>query len=291
MILLGRDRRASRALCLQPPAAFVLVASAALGCGAASDGSAADASPTTSYHDASSSDVADTGPSDGAAVASDAADAGSNPSLCSAAFLFCDGFEQGYTHWSQTYVSGATVTTDSTHVYRGAHALHAHVDPVADAGATAYGYVQQIQSWPAHFFARLFVYQPSPPPGSPVGLIDMLQQFSPYAGIELLTDPPPGGLAMKTYATSQDQAWQSDAGATATDEWACVELEVDTTAETSHVYVNGTEVAGLAKTSLSLPPLGILGVGLSFYLPGVQGAQDGWIDEVAVNGTRIGCAN
>jgi hypothetical protein len=94
---------------------------------------------------------------------------------------------------------------------------------------------------------------------------------------------------MKTYGTGHDLAWKSSADAS-TNDWVCFELEVDTVAGTSHVYMNGNEATDLAQTNLMLPQLGILGVGLSFYLPNVQGAQDGWIDEVAVNDTRIGCA-
>jgi hypothetical protein len=73
-------------------------------------------------------------------------------------------------------------------------------------------------------------------------------------------------------------------------QWVCFELEVDVNAGTSHLYMNDNEVTDVAKTNLGLSPLGILGVGLSFYMPSAQGAQDVWIDEVAVDGTRIGCA-
>ncbi len=212
------------------------------------------------------------------------------PSLCNPTFLFCDGFEMGLATWTQIYASGGAPSVDSTHVYRGSYALHAHVDPVVEAGATAYAYLQQVQTWPSHVFTRIFAYQPSPHAPSPSAILDMVGGAAPYAGIELLTDPPAGGLGMKTYNTGVDQAWQSDGGAIAFDKWVCFELEVDVTAGTSHLYMNDTEVTDLAQTSLALSSLGILGVGLSYYLPSVQGAQDTWIDEVAVNGTRIGCA-
>lgn len=212
------------------------------------------------------------------------------PSLCNPTFLFCDGFEMGLATWTQIYASGGAPSVDSTHVYRGSYALHAHVDPVVEAGATAYAYLQQVQTWPSHVFTRIFAYQPSPHAPSPSAILDMVGGAAPYAGIELLTDPPAGGLGMKTYNTGADQAWQSEAGAIALDKWVCFELEVDVTAGTSHLYMNDTEVTDLAQTSLGLSSLGILGVGLSYYLPSVQGAQDTWIDEVAVNGTRIGCA-
>jgi hypothetical protein len=65
---------------------------------------------------------------------------------------------------------------------------------------------------------------------------------------------------------------------------------VDVSAGTSHLYMNDSEVTDVAKTNLGLQSLGVLGVGLSFFMPNAQGAQDVWIDEVAVDGTRIGCA-
>jgi hypothetical protein len=251
----------------------------------AADGSApADTRPPTDPADARSRSDASDAPSP-----PDANDAGAAP--CSdGGFVFCDGFEQGITHWTQTTVSGGTVTVDSTHVHRGTHALHAHLEPITEAGTGAYAYVQQIQTWPNHVFARFFAYQPSPLPPSPGNLIELLQASSPYAGIQVVINPPSGSLAMDTWGTGQDQGWDSDSGATTMDEWMCFEVEVDSTAETSHLYLNGTEVTDLDQTNLGLPQLGNLGVGLSFYKPSLQGAADTWIDDVAVSGTRIGCA-
>jgi hypothetical protein len=250
---------------------------------------AADARSRADAADARAAlDAADAHPPTDGRAPSDASDSG--PSACGdGGYLFCDDFEEGLTRWTQTYVSGGRVTTDSTHVYQGKHALHAHVDAVTDAGASAYAYVQQIQNWPKHVFARFFVYRPSPLPPSSSAVLDLVQEFSPYAGIELLTEPRSGDLAMKTYSTAHDQAWASDSGAVTPSQWICFELEVDSSTETSHLYLNGTEVTDLAQTKLGLPQLGILGVGLSFYLPKVQGAEDDWIDNVAVNGARIGC--
>jgi hypothetical protein len=212
------------------------------------------------------------------------------PSLCNPTFLFCDGFENGLSTWSQVYESGGAPSVDSTHVYRGTYALHAHIDPVVEAGATAYAEVQQIQAWPTHVFTRIFVYQPSPHPATPSGLLDLLAGSAPYSGIELLTDPPSGGIGKKTYNEADAEAWTSEAGAITLDEWVCFELEEDVAAGTSHLYMNDVEVTDMARTSLGLSSLGILGVGLSFLTPDVQPGEDLWIDEVAVNTTRITCA-
>ncbi len=269
-------------------AASVAVASLVGGC---SNGTAFDhadaAADSAVAQDAANDRATDAGLADGGGEAG-------NSSLCGASsFLFCDGFEHsgGLLNWSQTYASGGIPTADTTHVYRGSYALHAHIDAIAGPDASAYAQVQQVQAWPAHVFVRYFAYQPSPHPTSPSGLVDLLQAASPYPGLEMLTDPPSGGLAMKTYSTAHDQAWASDGGVMTPDQWVCIELEVDTGAGTSHLYMNDVEVADLAGSNLALPQLGILGVGLNFFQSSAQGAQDAWIDEVAVNGTRIGCAN
>jgi hypothetical protein len=78
-------------------------------------------------------------------------------------------------------------------------------------------------AWPAHFFTRLFVYQPLPIPASPEGFLDLVSTTSPYPGIELLSNPE-GGFATFTYTTSVDQSWTSDGGLPL-DQWVCFEFE------------------------------------------------------------------
>ena len=94
---------------------------------------------------------------------------------------------------------------------------------------------------------------------------------------------------MNTFGTGQDQTWESDAGVMPMDQWVCFELDIDTGAETSILYMNDVEVTDMSRGLLGLPQLGNFGVGLTFYLPNVQPAQDAWIDEVVVSASRIGC--
>jgi hypothetical protein len=218
-------------------------------------------------------------------------------SLCSGGgFLFCDGFEDTTLsdNWSQPqYGNAPAPQADSVHYYRGTHALHARTYAIVEAGVPAYSTVQKLASsgaWPSHFFTRLFVYQPSPSPPSPEGLLDLLNAGSPYPGIELLSNPS-GGLATFTYNTSKNQSWNSDAGGLPLDAWVCFEVEVDTFNGVSHVYMNDGEITALAGKNLALPALGNVSVGMSFFSPTAgQGQQDAWIDEVAVSTSRIGCS-
>jgi hypothetical protein len=253
--------------------------------------------------DASDGGVTDSGVTDSGTADSVLPLGDGGPSLCNdgGAFLFCDGFEDTNLsdNWSQTtYGNAPPPQSDSVHYYRGTHALHARTSAAVDAGASAYSAIQKLASsgsWPAHFFTRLFVYQPSPSPPSPESFLDLVNTMSPYPGIELISNPsggvPSGGVATVTYNTTMDQGWTSEAGLPL-DAWVCFEVEVDTFNSVSHVYMNDVEIAALAGTNLALPALGNVKVGLSFFSPTAgQGQQDAWIDEVAVSSSRIGCAN
>jgi hypothetical protein len=136
--------------------------------------------------DADASDAigdAEAGPSEDAPFDGEAGPA----SLCpGSTFLFCDGFEQNLTNWTSIDSTGGAVSVDSAHVYRGAKAMHASINAIADAGASANAMVQKFgsQPWPTHFFTRFFAYVPSPDPPSTAGLLDLIQNGAPYSGTE-----------------------------------------------------------------------------------------------------------
>jgi hypothetical protein len=287
-----------------PLFAFGLFVASIAACGNAQSqnnpsGIGPDASIDSSLNDASKADsrtggeVSDSGAADSMVPLGEG-----GLSRCGAggAFLFCDGFEDTTLsdNWSQSqYGNAPPPQADSVHYYRGTHALHARTFAVADAGVPAYSTIQKLASsgsWPAHFFTRLFVYQPSPSPPSPEGFLDLVNTSSPNPGMELLSNPS-GGLATFTYNSGKDQAWNSDAGLPL-DEWVCFELEVDTFNGVSHLFMNDVEVAALSGMNLGLPALGNVSVGMSFFSPTAgQGQEDAWIDEVAVSTSRIGCSN
>ena len=197
------------------------------------------------------------------------------------------------TNWTQIQSSAGQVSEDSVHVYRGAKALHANLYAVAEAGSQAWAYVSKygMQPWPTHVFTRLFAYIPSPSQPSIEGMLDLVHNGSPFTGLELRVVPSNATLGMETFNTGADQSWQSVDASAALDQWVCFEVEVDTAAETSHLYVNDTEVTDLAQSNLGLQQLGITNVGLTLPSGNVQGTSDAWIDEVAVDSARIGCTN
>jgi hypothetical protein len=257
----------------------------------ASEG-ASDASP-----DATADGPRDA-PGDSIADASDGSpeEAGETgpPSLCAQeAYLFCDGFEQSIlTNWAAISTTGGQAGLDSTHVYRGRRALHANTYAILEAGTSESAYVMKYGAtpWPTHFFTRMFVYMPSPPPTFTFNILDLQQNGGSYTGLELRVKPSEL-LGMVTFLTPADQQWQSSDASVGFDQWMCFELEVDTAAETEHVYVNDVEVTDLAQGNLALGQLGNVIVGLGFAQANPQPSYDVWIDEVAVDSARIGCTN
>jgi hypothetical protein len=252
----------------------------------------AGADATSDSGDESSDDSGDAGELGDSGDSGQVGDSGP-PSLCPGSFLFCDGFEQGLTKWNGIQSSAGQVSVDSIHVYRGAKALHANLYAVAEAGAQAWAYASKYGTvpWPSHVFTRLFAYAPSPSQPSIEGLLDLVQNGSPYQGLELRLAPSNAAVAMETFNTGADKTWQSADASAALDQWVCFEVEVDTNAGTSHLYMNDVEITELAQSNLGLPQLGITNVGLTLPAGNVQGASDAWIDEVAVDSARIGCTH
>jgi hypothetical protein len=217
------------------------------------------------------------------------------PSLCpGSTFLFCDGFEQDIlTDWTDLTTVNGEARRDSVHVYRGQYALHMTTYPVTEAGTFGCSRVQKYGSnpYPTHFFTRMFYYMPSPVPTSQFFMAELLQNGDPYSLLELhVTNGLFGELTWATTDGSTNQGWETDAGLPL-DQWVCIEIEVDTIAETQHVYLNDTEVTPLARGDLALPQLGNVQLGLSFGNPAPQPTVEAWMDEVVIDTARVGCGN
>jgi hypothetical protein len=79
------------------------------------------------------------------------------------------------------------------------------------------------------------------------------------------------------------------------DSWTCAEWHVDNSAKNYSLYIDGMEIAGVAVVS-DQPrgeiPASFLELRLGWYnYQAGDGGFTAWIDEVAVNTTRIGCDN
>jgi hypothetical protein len=206
--------------------------------------------------------------------------------------LFCDDFENGPSAWT-AQTMGGTVAIDSARAYRGAYSLHAQTSsvPVQNTPQLVAAFKHEpSQAWPLPMFFRMFVYLRSPVPPSIGALVDMLENASPYPGIQLNFRPPDGFFGATGY-NGLDTDWSSSNDLLPTDSWVCVELEVEgPPTNVVHVFLAGTELPAMQHAlPAAVPPMGVLEVGLSFFRANTQPQADMWIDEVAVDAARIGC--
>jgi hypothetical protein len=268
--------------------------------GAAGDGAVRDAQASGDSgrgEDGASYDAATADVSIGLPDARSPSDSGSGltpggPSLCAnAGFLFCDGFEGTLSAWAVD-TSGGEVSIDTTRAFHGTHSLHAHTDPVA-AGLMPFqkAYVDHVQTLPLTMFARAFLYIPSPYAGqSAAGVLNTFQPGLPYAGAEIDLLPGTERLAFNGFDDPSLNGNIASSTALTLDAWHCLEMEIDGENQAFHAYLDGVELHDLSHDLAGMPPtLGVLQVGLGFSQAFVQPAADLWVDEVAVNGSRIGC--
>jgi hypothetical protein len=211
-------------------------------------------------------------------------------SRCPGGFLLCDGFESGLGQWTLDTTGGA-VTVDAAQVARGAHAALFHGDGLAAGNshqvviATArvsYGAAQPL-------FIRAFVFLPSGRPASGINLLNHQQSVAPYGGATVGIDDAQN-LIFIDYANGN--VYQQSSTALTTGAWRCLEWELsgDGANGASHVWLDDAPVADLAIESGLVvgpaPPFGDIQLGLIAGAP----AQDLWLDEIAIDTTRIGCA-
>ncbi len=265
------------------------------------------------------SDAARDAASDAARDARDAAgDVGyfGNPRCADAGFAICEDFESdaGYDRdvWTQ-YASNGTLSVETTRAARGTHALHVHTHaPEVDGGAGANVGLRTVRGFPPArntYFGRAFVWMAARSPtthstlfesggrivdagifdGSiPDGGVNVSQRFS-ISGHQLEasydTSPRP---------PTTDYARRS-ATAMPLDRWACLEWHFKGDTNELHFWLDGAELTDMAVLPTRVPtwfaPDWVrVNVGLQLYRPDAVSDFDLWIDEVAINPTRVGCS-
>jgi hypothetical protein len=96
-----------------------------------------------------------------------------------------------------------------------------------------------------------------------------------------------GALKFWLYGTNSDVI-QSSTMAISANDWHC--LEWQTVGGETRSWLDGTEAIDLHVTGLVQFPLVSFDVGFEVWTTGAQPASEAWIDDVRVNGSRIGCA-
>jgi hypothetical protein len=213
-----------------------------------------------------------------------AGDAGA-PSRCDSGFVFCDGFEHGLDAWSVQSAGGGAAAVDSAKVRRGAFALRSQM-PAVTTGSNAAAGITHAQALPPHFFVRLFIFLPSPWGAPSANLVKFVTANGNGVGLYATGGVPK--LASEAFNLPNAGSQHSDATAPL-DAWTCIEVEMDRPNQRMRVFVEGTEIADLAR-QVALPASDInLELGLEYSTPAASPAYAAWFDEVAADGAAIGC--
>jgi hypothetical protein len=227
--------------------------------------------------------------SSGVPDAGNAADSGpGGPSLCDASlFVFCDGFENGFGALADN-LGGGAATVDTTHVYRGAHALRSSLVATVDGGGRMAAQVEQTLAWPPHVFVRFFAFVPTPVPPQGAGLLNYLD-VTETAGLSMyVPGNDPSRLFVSSFGVPSPNTAQASLPVPLGG-WICVELEVDSTTHAVNVWVDGNALNSLSEM-VPVGSLQVLSVGLNYDTSPAGPAYEAWFDEAAVDTARIGCA-
>ena len=254
----------------------------------------------------------DAGAIDGGAGASGAdggaADAGSNP--CATA-IFCDDFES-YTagaapkgHWKVTTNQG-TVSVDGTHAHSGKNAVHA-LTTGAQAYESAYIGLEGAPVFPVPgngFFGRMMMYATQAP--TDVVHWTIIQGEGPVPGQNITNAVYRyGGQYNQRFMANYDSGpaksdcWHHSQTTIPLNKWACVEWQFDGPASTLRFWLDGQPIDDLTVVGKGdgciahdtmdnwyAPTFSALRLGWEHYQ---QGPGELWIDDVVVDGKRIGC--
>lgn len=255
---------------------------------------------------------------DASGDARDASDVGyfGNPRCADSGFAICEDFEgdAGYDRdvWTQ-YASNGTLAVETTRAARGTHALHVHTHaPDVDGGAGANVGLRTVRGFPPArntYFGRAFVWMAARAPTTHSTLFESGGRIVD-AGI-FDGSLPDGGLNVSqrfsisghqleaSYDTSPRPPTTDYARRSATamplDRWACLEWHFKGDTNELHFWLDGAELTDMTVLPTRVPtwfaPDWVrVNVGLQLYRPDAVSDFDLWIDEVAINPTRVGCS-
>jgi hypothetical protein len=217
----------------------------------------------------------------------------SMPSLCTSPNSpgqLCESFESGSINaglWS-TSLTNATDTVDTTRAYRGTHSLKVSTQAVA-AATSVYGHIVDDNYLGTNndVFVRAFYYIPSVA-FSNTYVLSTVTSVTSNVDIDI-GGKAAGNFHINTGGSSPQSPISVDL--MPTDTWFCFEYEINQPAGTFTGWLNDGATPVLSQGSITMDALTGIGIGLSFYGPSVaEAAHDIWIDEIIVDGQRIGCA-
>ncbi|HVR64084.1 MAG TPA: hypothetical protein VMU50_19430 [Polyangia bacterium] len=255
----------------------------------------------------------------------DPASLGGASKCAQSGFQLCDDFESGAVDKATWTVDGTAPVIDDMHVARGSKALHI---TVPNGASTRLHETKTFRETDDTYFGRIFVYfktLPTPTGGLGYSHWTLLAASGdgPGAGGEIRfgaqmmggvnrfgtgTDNQSAGGTGDWTNIDQDPAPDGKPAYVPTGVWLCLEwMHAGPPANETKIWIDGVEHTSMATTetmhgtklSRAVPTAGMgnfilpnftaLWVGWQAY----SGKQDYelWMDEIAVNHTRIGCEN
>ena len=225
-------------------------------------------------------------------------------------FALCEDFESGTLDTATWKARGAAPAIETVRAARGTHSAHFHT---TDNGLS---YITQTKTFPAPndtYYARLFVWFQALPTAP-----DWAHWTLSGAQAGTATDAPEiriGGQwdtnqSLELFGVGTDHGTTGDwtnldadpngkPQAVPAQQWICLEWMFDGQANQTKFWWDGVEHPSLATSSTNhggskdpfvLPAFDSMWVGWWLYQTGTEPPEfDVWIDEVAVDYTRIGC--
>ncbi|MCA1665089.1 MAG: hypothetical protein LC659_12610 [Myxococcales bacterium] len=199
----------------------------------------------------------------------------------------CEDFESSAydaTTWIAGTANGGTATVDGAHTHDGRFALHLHT-PAGSGGGAGISEMRFSPRDASDLFVRLWVYAPTLVADG--RLTSISQADAPFGGIDLYLEGTSIGIENKVSNTFHGGAGTPlQAG-----RWTCIEQELATSSpNTTRAWIDGALVIDAGDATVTTPPPASVDVGLAFYDAQSRAAIDLWIDDVAVDRARIGCA-
>jgi hypothetical protein len=218
-------------------------------------------------------------------------DGGPGGACASSGAIVCDDFEEGTIdaqRWQRVTQTGATVAVDSTRAHSGSFALHANAAAVSAPGSAndVSGYVEHQGALPADVFVRFWAFVPSA--GALPSKSEILAQLVDATGLGMQLDVNSGYLALTSWANSPELDLTSGTQLSP-DAWHCVEWEANQgpPGQTA-VWIDGNAVGDLG-VPVTAPAYVEVQLGIGFFKPPAQPPFELWIDDLVVQGSRVGC--
>jgi hypothetical protein len=210
-------------------------------------------------------------------------DLGPVASKCPGTFEVCEDFESGFLDpivWSD-YRDNGTQSIDTTTAARGTRSMHFRIDPVDMSDSASE--IKTDRPFPklqSHVFMRAFIWLPPLPATSEVSF---LVYNGPGDGYHLGFEPGRAGL----YNYGPTPFELNENVTLPRNSWHCIEWEILAGAGTGElrVWLDDNEIGGLRAVARQVPPATQLVFGVS----GTD-QEEVRIDEIAIDGARIGCA-